>query len=127
MERPEAPLLGIELSHDSRLCYAMQQSRVPLVPLLRLENTSGSELRDLELRVELRPGLGATFSRRIAVIAAGGVCNLADIAIEVQPEASHAHEDDGQQQVGHVMPVLENVIHAPSFPPVWVRRWLPGW
>ena len=57
-----APLVAIELEHDARVNYAMEQNDVPLVKLLRLRNLTDRELTDLTVRVWVDSLLAAVWS-----------------------------------------------------------------
>lgn len=83
----DAAPLSIELVHDRRLCYAMQQNRVPLLQLLRLGNLGEQPLHDLEVTVRLEPDLAAPCLARIAAIPGRGTYNLTGLQFEPRPEA----------------------------------------
>lgn len=75
--------LSIELGHEPRLCYAMQQSAVPWLRGLRLVNAGREALADLRVTIEVRPGFVAVHTLHVASVPAGGALEvpLPDLAL----------------------------------------------
>ena len=78
--------LRLEVVHDPRLCFAMQQNGVAPVQLVRVHNDGVEEVRDLQVSLALTPDLGGPWVARIAAIPAGGTYNLDQP--ELEPSAA---------------------------------------
>jgi very-short-patch-repair endonuclease len=68
--------LSIELGHERRLCYAMQQSAVPWLGTLRLVNAGSEERTDLRVTIELRPDFAAMHTLHLAAVPGGGTLEV---------------------------------------------------
>ncbi|HEX6813150.1 MAG TPA: DUF3320 domain-containing protein [Planctomycetota bacterium] len=82
--------LSIELRHEARLCFAMQQSAVPWLHAVALQNRGTEALTDLQVAIGLAPGLMHAHVELVAAVPAGGTFALTklDPRLDVQALAN---------------------------------------
>ncbi|HZN37887.1 MAG TPA: DUF3320 domain-containing protein [Planctomycetota bacterium] len=82
--------LSIELRHEARLCFAMQQSAVPWLHAITLQNRGNETLADLQVTIGLAPGLMQPHVELVAAVPAGGTFALTklDPRLDVQALAN---------------------------------------
>jgi len=78
-------VLEIDLEHDRRVNYAMQQNDVPVVKRLRIRNPSAQAVEDVRLRIWIEGGLSRIEEIRIVRIPAGGTYDLAPVPLPLDP------------------------------------------
>ncbi len=95
---PAPPLVAIELVHDARVNYAMEQNDVPVVKLLRLRNLTDRELTDVTVRVWIDSLLAAVWQctvNRLPPAAPGATFNVEKVELRLDA-AVLAHQIERQ-------------------------------
>jgi len=85
MSEPANPVI-IELVHDTRITYAMQQNGLAVVKLVRLFNSTPEPLDDLVVDVEVLPDLCPPVSVHIASIRPGQRYDVDAVPVTLPPE-----------------------------------------
>ncbi|MBP8301265.1 MAG: DNA helicase, partial [Planctomycetes bacterium] len=82
--------LSIQVRHEPRLCYAMQQSAVPWLHTIALHNASGESIEDVRLSIELAPALLQPHTELVTTVPANGTFALPrlDPRLDVQALAN---------------------------------------
>jgi very-short-patch-repair endonuclease len=78
--------LSIEVRHEPRLCYAMQQSAVPWLHTIALHNAGNEPIDDVRVTIELAPALLQLHTELVATVPATGTFALSrlDPRLDVQ-------------------------------------------
>ena len=103
VEVSDRPLIRVELEYDRRVSYAMQQSAVPIVRLLRVVSQADRALEGLVLRLTTSPAVAAPFEMHIARLDAGATWNIGTLedAIEL-PLRRDALLAMIERELGHI-------------------------
>jgi serine/threonine protein kinase len=77
--------LELEVTHASRVCFAMDHCGVPVVEVVRVVNDTWAPIEHAQLRLELAPDLGALTTIELPPLLPGDAHELDDI--ELRPAA----------------------------------------